>query len=148
MGFVNEYVSQENVKKYELAEQFIRRNPAYKSLPENFKPFWTIDRGRNIYLMGAGMANQAQENECWIAFLLNCNGKEFLVKLERGVGSKKYSESPYLIVWDKVVDICPADLHGMEHAALLAILKEALSVVGDDGLDNRFSPKFIVNFNF
>ncbi|MGY2184419.1 hypothetical protein [Pseudomonas agarici] len=89
MGFVNEYVSQKTVKKYELAEQFIRRNPAYKSLPENFKPFWTIDRGLNIYIMGAGMANQAQEKECWISLLLNCNGKEFLVKLERGVESKK-----------------------------------------------------------
>lgn len=97
--------------------------------------------------MGAGMANQARENENWIAFLLNCNGKEFYIRLERGNGSMKYSESPYIIVWEKVNSIYPPDLHGMKRTDVLTILKEALSV-GDDGLDNKFAPNFVVNFNF
>jgi len=148
MTFVNEYVSPEDIKKCKLDEQFLRSHPEYKSLPENFKPSWTIDKERNIYLMGAGMANPARDNEYWIGFLLNCDGKEFFIKLERGEGSKKYSESPYIIAWNNVKSIYPTDLHGMTYLDVVSLLKEALSVFGDDGMINKFASNFIVKFNF
>jgi hypothetical protein len=148
MAFVNEYVSQEDIKKYRLDEKFLQSNPVYKVLPENFKPSWTVDKDRNIYLMGAGMANRARDEEYWIRFLLNCDGKEFFIKLERGEGSKNYSESPYIVVWDKLLSIDPPNLHGAAYADIVSLLKEALSVVGDDGLTNKFAPNCIVKFNF
>jgi hypothetical protein len=147
MAFVNEYASPADIKKYKLDEQFLRRHPEYTSLPPDFQPSWTIDRERDIYLMVTGMANPARETESWFAFLLNCDGKEFSIKLEKGPGSKKLNESPFLIVWSKVMSIYPPDLAAEEAEEVLGILREALTVRGYDGARKQVL-NTVVQFDF
>jgi hypothetical protein len=147
MAFVNEYVSPEDIKKYKLDEQFLWCHREYTSLPSDFQPSWTIDRARNIYLMATGMANPAREAESWFAFLLNWDSKEFLIKLEKGPGSEKLNESPFLICWNKVVSIYPSGLATEEMEKILGMLREALAVRGYDGARKQV-PNTVVQFDF
>jgi hypothetical protein len=147
MAFLNEYVSPEDIKKYKLDEKFLRSHPEYKNLPSDFRPSWTIDKVRNIYLMGTRMANPSRDTDSWFEFLINWNGKEFFIKLQKGSGSQKLNESPFLILWDEVISIYPRDLDGAESEELLKILKEALTVRGYDGARKQI-PNTVVQFNF
>ena len=51
MGFVNEYVPEEDIKNYNLDETWLKYHPAYQSVPSYLRHCWTIDREDNIYLM-------------------------------------------------------------------------------------------------
>ncbi|BBL76415.1 hypothetical protein [Methylomagnum ishizawai] len=147
MAFLNEYVSKEDIKKYALDRKWLDRHPEYKSLPSEFNAMWTIDRERDIYFQRTGGANQAYVNESWIEFHLNWDGKLFICRLEHGEGgSKKYNESPYIIVW-RLISIDPSDLHGKLYEDVILVLKEALNVFGDNGV-NSFVKNAIVRFSF
>lgn len=148
MGFVNEYVSEEDIKKYKLDEAFLKRNPAYKygGIPSSFRHHWTVDHARNIYLMRVITPGRDFEPP-WQGFLLDWDGKEFLCKLEYGPGrSSKYSETPFVIVWS-LLGIDPDHLHHMQREQVVEVLKEALTVFGSAGITHQV-PNTIVKFTF
>lgn len=67
------------------------------------------------------------------------------------------SDIPYRIKWDSVLSIlavgdnrhgAPAFLHGLEYNYVISVLKKALVVYGQDGELNKFTPHFIVEFDF
>ncbi len=57
MAFVNEYVSEEDIRKYDLVTLRLQYNPVWKKegkLPYNYQFTWTIDRERDIFLISVG----------------------------------------------------------------------------------------------
>lgn len=135
MGFVNEVVSDEDIERYRLP--FKKGGGRY----------WTRDADRDYYLWGGKKGNPAHGEDIEGHFHLYMQGSSFEIALQPGKGSRKYSDSPYVIAWESLVWINPAP--GAEKfASLLTILKESLMVYGDDGRLNAFASPYIVRFDF
>ena len=100
MAFVNEYVSEEDIKKYNLEEIWLEYNVIYRKtgVPSHVRLNWTVDHDRCIYLMWIGGAGYDQDFTDWVLYL---NGKSINFRLTKpGEGSKSFKEQPYRIVWD------------------------------------------------
>lgn len=147
MAFVNEYVSGEDVQKYNLDEVWLHRNPVYRregKLPPGFRHKWTVDRERNFYFMvtGGGGYDRGNITEC----VLYLDGVLLNVELAKpGEGSKSFSEQPYRIVWElnKMLPKLP-DSTSQE---AVRVLKDALRAYGYAGA-RRQIPNTIVEFKF
>ncbi|MGZ8253017.1 MAG: hypothetical protein ACXW1P_10600 [Methylophilaceae bacterium] len=147
MAFINENISQDDIRKYKFDEQFLADHPEYKTLPSNFAPHWTVDHDRNIYLMSIGSYDQAHDEDPWIGFELNINSKVIVCKLLYGAGkSVKFSESPFYMVWN-LISLMPEDLHGIEKNVAIDFLKEALTTYGYAGARRQIA-ETVVKFNF
>ena len=80
-------------------------------------------------------------------FNLFIDGTMFKASLLPGRGSMKYSEVPYVIVWDSIRCIdSPCTAEDLSH--VIDILKEGLTTYGDDGRGSKFAPRYIVEFQF
>ena len=147
MPFVNEYISRDDIEKYGLAKAYFSANPSETKLPENYAPQWTIDRERNIVLRQMRGANPARDGEYWIEFLLETDGQKIFIKLDRMHGSNKLSDSPYQVVWGKIVQVYPSDLDESRLREVIQILKEALTARGYDGARKQI-PNTTILFEF
>lgn len=136
MAFVNELIPNENIDKYKI--------PLHKNNDE----YWTYDKERDIYLWGGRGGNPAYGFEIVGKFDLCINEKLFKIALGPGDGSKSFSESPYYVVWDSIIQVKPENLHGLSEDYVVSVLKEALEVYGRDGGLNSHTPIRIVKFNF
>ena len=101
MAFVNEYVSEDDIKKYGLDKVWLDRNAVYKAegkMPSGFRYKWTVDRESDSYFMVVGGGGYDRGN------ITNCvlfrGGQLWDIELaEPGEGSKNFKEQPYRIVW-------------------------------------------------
>ena len=98
MAFVNEYVPEEDVKKYGLTEMWLRYHPEYDSYPASFRHKWTVDRERDAYFMVVvGGGREGEGPLC----LLHFAAGRFSVQLRKARSSSiAFDEQPYRIVWD------------------------------------------------
>jgi hypothetical protein len=147
MPFVNEYISRSDIEKYGLAKAYFAANPGQTELPEDYRPHWTIDRERKIIFRQMRGANPARDGEYWIEFLLEMGGQRIFIKIDRIHGSKKLSDTPYLIAWGKIIDVYPNDLEEDRLREVMGVLKEALTARGYDGARKQI-PNTIVTFDF
>ena len=149
MAFVNEYVSEEDIKKYNLEEDWIRRNPHYRTQgrPTSCPLKWTIDRERNIYFMIIGGVGAREANDLGIPCALIWQGKEISVTLKLAKGSSdNLNKNPFIRVWD-LINIGTSNVEMVSDKEILQTLKEALTVYGYSGA-HRQVPNTIVEFNF
>jgi len=144
MAFVNEYVSQEDIKKYGLAE--LHRRCSHKANNYNAardglhdKSQWTIDREREIWFMRLGIRKIPGEippiylgNDIYI---LHYKGKNIEVVMEdnRKDGSTKFSDNPFRIRWD-ILSISSSLLDGVQTEEIIELIQEAMEVYGLSGV--------------
>lgn len=146
MAFVNEYVSEEDIKKYDLVDIWLQAHPLDRKdggPPPTYRFNWTIDRDRDIYLICVGGGGYDQFYTEWVLYW---KGRPVTVRLKMpGEGSKSFSEQPYRIVWamDHLFLKCSDD----ERQAFLQVLKEALTVYGSRGILHQV-PNTTVSFKF
>lgn len=146
MAFVNEYVSEEDIKAYKLDEIWLEHNVIYRKtgVPSHVRLHWTVDRDRSAYLMRVGGGGYDQDFTDWV---LHLHGKRMNVRLTMpGEGSKNFKEQPYRIVWD-LVRIHP-ELPEMIKQEVVQILKEALTAYGYAGARNQAPGITVVEFKF
>jgi hypothetical protein len=123
MAFVNEFVSEEEAQKYGLEE--IDRRYRHSS----FRPQWTVDRERDIYLREVESGREETTNRH--GFTLYWNGVLIFVRLTRrgqGVPSAEgWTE------WTLIGNPIPDDLQ-KEREKIIADLKAALTAYKDFGV--------------
>ena len=144
MAFVNEYISDEDVEKYDIA-QLRDKFHAYRQ--EKF--YWTRDRERDAYLMRLRNLGRDLEPELW---LLYEKSRYCAVMLHDAGGSIKLSERPFRMLWHfdgfdeawpKKCPVPPVE----EQPHVIQLLKEALTAYGYAGMRKQL-PETIVSFNF
>ena len=145
MAFVNEYVSDEDVEKYGIAQL---RDELHFDYARRCDWEWTRDRERDAYLIQRSHLGRDFEPEVW---LLYEKGRYCAVMLHRGGGSKSYSEQPYRRLWH-FKGFCDAWLRcpvpaEEEQPQVIQLLKEALTAYGYAGMRKQL-PETIVSFNF
>lgn len=145
MAFVNEYISDEDVEKYGIA-QLREELHFFHATREQWD--WTRDRERDAYLMQMRFLGRDFEPEVW---LLYEKGRYCAVMLHRG-GSKKLVERPYRRLWhfkgfdEAWTNRCPVPPKE-EQPHVIQLLKEALTAYGYAGMRKQL-PETIVSFNF
>lgn len=135
MAFVNEYVPEEDIKKYGLDEI----NQCYGK-SSDVRPDWTVDRERDIYLRWIVTGEDEFRNQHDFTFYWK--GTLIFVRLRvlngRLLGTRGW------VTWRLVMINLPEELEE-KRTEILADLKEALVVYKDHGIYSRmveFTPAF------
>ncbi len=150
MAFVNEYISKEDIEKYDI---FGIRNKfltgSYQITKEREKHFnltWVINRERKIWFCYAGRVidqdldfGQGTGEEIWY---LNYKGTNLEVRLQRGKESFTIKERPYIKHWI-FLSVTPEFLDDVSNKELKNIIKEALDVYGTRGMSSQVDRKNI-----
>ncbi len=147
MAFVNEYVSDEDIKKYNLDRVWLDRNAVYKiegKLPSGFRHKWTVDRESDTYFMVVGGGGYDRNvTRC----LLYRGGQFWDIELAKpGEGSNDFSEQPYRIVW--ALETINLRRPETAHREVIQVLKEALTVYGYAGPRSQAPGTTLVEFKF
>lgn len=144
MAFVFEVLTEEDKQRYNT-------NPEMRDISNVYG--WYIDKEQDVSIWGALAASHWQEmadgDYSWVIFL-RYRDQYFIFNLEAGEGSKKFSEIPYIIVWDHINDYHPKDLHGYPNHQIIDVLKAGLSTFGRGYWTNRGikDQNFQVKFGF
>ena len=128
MGFINEVVSDADIDRYGL--------PFRKGSGR----WWTRDRERDLYLWGGLSGNPAFDEPILGIFQLHLAGETYEVVLRPGAGSMNYSETPYVIAWESVIEINPSPGSSENREEILSVLRQGLVVYGEDGMENKYAP--------
>jgi hypothetical protein len=154
MAFVNEIVSEEDIRKYRLDELMHHfRSFAWRSgRPSTFTHTWTIDRERDVYFIPvktieeigpSGRPEPTRRRVC----ILNWQGTRVELTIDRAAGSSSnHSDSPFRIVWE-LISIDQSQLSDVSREEVLRVLKEALVAYGDYGLHGQV-PDTVIEFKF
>jgi len=144
MAFVNEYISNENIERFQIDE--LMNNYRVEEWHRGPKPFpnnhythrWTIDEERESWFMWVHDPHKPDHREGYTGeriFILNYKGKRVEVVLRKVFkeSSRKLTDNPFNIVW--MLDrIAPEFIEELTNEEIIELVKEALGVYGIDGL--------------
>lgn len=144
MAFVNEYISDKNIKKFQIYE--LMNNVQSKNSKRQKKPFpdkyykhhWTIDKEREIWFMWTDTPNDPLEPSRYTGerfFILNYKGESIEVVLRKifDESSRKLTDNPFHIVWS-LDRITPESIEELSYKEIIELVKEALCVYGTAGI--------------
>ena len=140
LAFVNEIVSEEDIKRFGLDELMAKFNQWswQQGRPEGFRHHWTVDHDREIFLLLAKVVQDIgpsgrSEPSSRRLFILGWKGHVVEVLLELGdESSKNFKEKPYRITWN-LVSIQESGPSNIEREKVLEELKAALICHGYKG---------------
>ena len=151
MGFVNEYVSEEDIQKYKIYDlwnELVFFNCEAK-MPEHrekgiFRYDWCIDRSRNCWLLTVGSLPEYNENAGVMAsglddeFIFFYRDKLYriILTLTKGSTTSIYNR-PYNTVWT-LKNIESVDGIREINDELITALIQSLEVYGRDGVRDSF----------
>lgn len=124
MAFVNEYVSEDDVKKYrleELLKQFGRLDWIEDPLP-GFRLHWTIDRERDVFIMK--MRSGREEFSNCLTFAMWWKGS--ILNVELKIGGDGSLVGKVTTIWSLTKIYYPDGFSGSQ-AQVAQDLKDALS---------------------
>lgn len=134
MAFVNEYIAEEDKEKYGLDELWASYHDVLnKKLPN--KKSWTIDRGREIWLMETGKIPDIELDHAYLPeqiWTLYSHGIRVEVRIEPSK-NKDIDGVSYQRVWD-LNSLSPSSLDNLTTKSLINILDEALKTYGYMGV--------------
>ena len=146
MVFVREFVSEEDIKKYDLDGIWDIYHPFSKGKrPPGFSHSWTIDREREIFFIPVAAGREERSNR--MTCVLWWKGTLLAVKIDLAAGSSgNLSDVPFKMVW-ALVDVHQSDDFVVAREEVIQVLKEALTAYGYRGA-KRQVPNTIVEFKF
>ena len=155
MAFINEIVLEEDIQKYGLDELKKKFSPYtwMDGRPKEFWHAWTIDRERNIYFMPVKMVEEVgpsgrPEPTSKAIFILNIQGVNIRVFLDRIRCPNSFSDTPFVISWSLLEIDDSEELHLFSTGDVVQILKEALTAYGYRGAYSNQAPNSKVEFDF
>lgn len=146
MAFVNEFVSEGDIKKYGLDALWHRWNPFHHGkLPPGYRHAWTFDRERNAFFipMASGREEHSNQKNC----VLFWRGIEWQVDVDLVAGSSgMLDEVPFKRVWELARIQHPRG-EQVPRDEIVPVLKDALTAYGYWGA-HRQMPNTVVEFKF
>lgn len=144
MAFINEFVPEEDIKKYKLREIWDSYHPFTKDdLNKNFRHSWTIDREKDVFVIPAIVGREELSNQTiWV---VGWKGQELSATLNQ-YGKIDLKGGPCEKRWELVRIRKPAGCV-VPDEEIVSVLKEALTTYGDWGVYNQL-PNLKVAFDF
>ena len=136
MAIINEYISQEDIKKYNL-EKLVKK---YKFYPRHLQIdniSWTVDKKRDIWLIRCAEEHDPDIDHAGTReniFTLHYKGVDIEVRvwLEEDSQTNIYI-SPFIVIW-RFLSVDPSSFDGVDEKEIKEVLKEFLTVYGDSGI--------------
>ena len=151
MAFVAEYISKEDLEKYDILsnmnELLMKHNYTYPIQDDDTDWMnWVIDRQRDAWLIHACLASMPDPRDGFTGediWLLHYKGRDIELDIRRindETTSKYFTENPFKIKYK--FQSVNSDIGDISMDEIYEILNEALLEYGDDGIDGRkFLPK-------
>ena len=139
MAFINEYISEEDIEKYDL-KKLIEKYKRYTYSPDIDDIDWTIDRENDIWLIFFGREHDPEMDHGFTRehiFVLYYKGHiiEARLWLEED-SSFNISTRPYIINW-KLLVLAPSSLNEVDISLIKRILCDALKFYGKYGVEDK-----------
>ena len=149
MAFINEYISEENIEKYQI-NKLMNSYQGEGQFPDKYyKHLWTIDKERESWFMWVDMPKDPLDYTRYTGeriFILNYKGDNIEIVLRKvfDESSVKNIENPYYITWklDRIKK--PEALKDVSDEEIIAVLREALKVYGTDGIRTKIPQENII----
>lgn len=149
MGFVNEYVSQENIEKFDLYGLYKKYKPYSTFKKEHMTFYWVIDKEKDVWFKKITQMDdpeyehQYTKESVWI---LHINNTNIEVRVWEAKREGHAVDGPMLIEWD-LISIKPKSLEDVSEEKITNLVKEALEVYGHRGASKQV-PNTTVKCNF
>ena len=140
MNFINEYVPQEDIDRFNLDALWNRFNPDSNPLPSSmFHHYWTVDREANCWFIYLTLVKDIEESDTNLPlytneyiFILHYKNIDIEIHLiqDRKNGSQNFKESPFNIIWE-LKSISSKKIDEIE---IKTVLKKALKKHGYNGI--------------
>ena len=143
MAFVNEYVGEDNIKKYGLEAL---RMEWKGSIPPRFRYEWTFDAERNCYFIPMETGREEESNQ--VRGVLYYKGIQWDVKVSlESNGSLSFAENPYRVIWGlrHIKHPSGGDVPEQE---IVPVLKEALVAYRVFGIGTPAELNVVTHFTF
>jgi hypothetical protein len=139
MAFINEYISEEDIEKYDL-KKLIEKYKRYTYSPDLDNINWTIDKENDIWLVSFGREHDPEMDHGFTRehiFVLHYKGHiiEARLWLEKD-SSFNLSTRPYLVNW-KLLSLTPNNLNEIDMKLIKNILCDALKIYGNHGIYDK-----------
>lgn len=132
MAFVNEYVSDADVKKFALEAL---HKEWWGEIPPGFRYTWTFDPEGDSYYIPLRTGREEFSNRT--QGVLYFKGTQWKVEVSKEPGcSLSFDENPYRIVWG-LVAIKNPDGEAINGEELIPVLKKALTAYGYRGVHRQ-----------
>lgn len=136
MTFINEYISAENIKKYDIETLDERFHKGH------YKPSWTVDHEREMYLRYMTQEHEEFSNPLTYCFYGKGVVIEVVVVMNGGgIRNGEQWKHYKLLRWDLPANLIP------QEAEIKTDLKEAFVVYKDFGVRSN-STVFTASFDF
>ena len=139
MAFINEYISEENIEKYQINE--LRNSYSkYKNHPKkHHRHHWTIDTEREIWFMWVGVRQDPLDHtrttgERFFTLYYKNEPIEIVLRRVFEESSDKSIENPYYVTWKLDCTEELSNLKNIEEKEIIEVLKEALNIYGTHGI--------------
>lgn len=151
---MNEYISEENIEKFQINELMNGIASKYSKREEKFFPDkyykhrWTIDQEGESWFMWVDAPHDPLEPSRYTGediFILNYKGKNIEVVLRQVFeeSSRKLTDNPFNVVWT-LDRITPESLEELSYGAIIRLIQEALNVYGTRGIKTPIPAENIV----
>jgi len=151
MAFINEYISDEDVEKYNLKE-LIDKYKRYTYSPRLDNISWTVDKENDIWLIWFGREHDPEMDHGFTRehiFVLYYKGQliEARLWLEEDSQTNIY-QTPFIKKW-KLLSLSPRHFDNIDIQKLKDILCKSLSIYGHKGIKKPIDiDNVIVECNF
>jgi len=141
MAFANEYISDENIEKYQIDALMNSYREREKFPDKYYKHLWTIDKERGIWLMWVHDPKDPLDYTRYTGeaiFILHMHGQNIEIVLRDifDESSKKLTDNPFYVTWKLEKINKPESLKHISDQEIIQVLKEALDVYGYRGIEN------------
>lgn len=144
MGFVNEYVSDDDIVNFGLEEL---HKKWWGDIPPRFRYKWTIDRNRSCYYIPMRTGREESSNCIRGVFFFQGVCWDVEVYLEQD-GSVSYDENPYRIVWG-LLSVKHPEGANVPYEEIIPVLKEALAAYKIAGVSTpTYVSNIVTSFTF
>src|SRR5262249_10207317 len=131
MAFLNEYASDEDIRKYGLNGIWDRYHPAQKGgYYVGQRPGWTIDREKNVFFLPIPLLARDWDDLGEHRHLLWWNGAHVIAVVTLSERSSvKWTENPFRLIW-KLVSLHLPEGFDVPREEVIRTLKDALTAHG------------------
>ena len=140
MAFINEYISEENIEKYQINE-LMNSYSKYKDFPKkHYKHRWTIDKEKESWFMWTHDPTNPLEDhrrgtgETIFRLYYKKKNIDIVLRKDFEESSEVLTDNPFYVTWKLDHIKKPIDLEGTADEEIIKVLKEALNIYGTRGI--------------